>query len=174
MEVKCKYQRGRLVEGQWVLGGICRETRQVFLVPVDNRDGATLLSIIEEYVAPKTHIVSDCWKGYDSLQQSSKNYTHSTVNHSQNFVGKYNSLTLALALALTLALILSLSLTLTLALTLTITLALTLSLTLALTLALILSLSLTLALTLALTLTLSLTQALALTLTLSLNPNPNP
>ena len=113
-----------------VLGGICRETRQVFLVPVDSRDGATLLSITEEYVAPKTHIVSDCWKGYDSLQQSSKNYTHSTVNHSQNFVGKYNSLTLALAL--TLALTLALALTLTLSLTLTLALALTLSLTLSL------------------------------------------
>ena len=52
---KRKYQRGRLVEGQWVLEGICRETRQVFLVPVDSRDGATLVAIIEEYVALKTH-----------------------------------------------------------------------------------------------------------------------
>ena len=123
---KRKYQRGRLVEGQWVLGGICQETRQVFLVPVDSRDGVTLLRIIEEYVAPKTHIVSDCWKGYDSLQQSNKNYTHSTVNHSHNFVGMYNSLTLALTL--TLSLTLTLALTLTLSLTLTLALTLTLSL----------------------------------------------
>ena len=50
---KRKYQRGRLVEGQWVLGGICRETRQVFLVPVDSRDGATLLSIIENMLRRK-------------------------------------------------------------------------------------------------------------------------
>ena len=35
---KRKYQSGRLVEGQWLLGGICRETRQVLLVPVDSRD----------------------------------------------------------------------------------------------------------------------------------------
>ena len=104
VNTKRKYQRGRLVEGQWVLGGICRETRQVFLVPVESRDGAILLRIIEEYVALKMHIVRDCWKGYDSLQQSSKNYTHSNVNHSQTFVGKYNSLTLALALTLTISL----------------------------------------------------------------------
>ena len=45
---KHKYQRGRLVEGQWVLGGICWETRQVFLVPVDTRDDAILLRIIEK------------------------------------------------------------------------------------------------------------------------------
>ena len=101
---KRKYQRGRIVEGQWVLGGICRETRQVFLVPVERRDGATLIAIIEEYVAPNTHIVTDCWKGYDGLLQSRNHYTHSTVNHSQNFVGKYNTLTLALGLALTLTL----------------------------------------------------------------------
>ena len=97
---KRKYQRGRLVERQWVLGGICRETLQAFLVPFDSRDGATIVGIIEEHVALKTHIVSDCWKGYDALLQSRNNYTHSTVNHSQNFVGKYNSLALALALAL--------------------------------------------------------------------------
>ena len=32
---KRKYQRGRLIEGQWVLGGgggICRKTREIFLV----------------------------------------------------------------------------------------------------------------------------------------------
>ena len=31
---KPKFQRGRLVEGQSVVEGICQETRQVFLVPV--------------------------------------------------------------------------------------------------------------------------------------------
>ena len=28
---KKKYNKGRLVEGQWVIGGICRETGDVFL-----------------------------------------------------------------------------------------------------------------------------------------------
>ena len=77
---------------------------EVYLVPVDSREGATLVCIIEEYVAPKTHIISDCWKRYDSLQQSCNNHTHSTVNHYQNFVGKYNFLTLILALSLTITL----------------------------------------------------------------------
>ena len=30
--VKRKYSRGRPVEGQWVFGGICRETSDSFLV----------------------------------------------------------------------------------------------------------------------------------------------
>ena len=42
---------------------ICQETRQVFLVPVQ--------SLIEEYVAPKGHIIIDCWNGYESITQSS-------------------------------------------------------------------------------------------------------
>jgi len=28
---KTKYNKGRLVEGQWVVGGICRETKDMFL-----------------------------------------------------------------------------------------------------------------------------------------------
>ena len=101
----CKSGRNQvqLRKGLWFEGANILYRKSILLVPVDSRDRATLLRIIE-YVAPKTHIVSDCWKGYDSLQQSSKNYTHSTVNHSQNFVGKYNSLTLALTLSLTLTL----------------------------------------------------------------------
>ena len=43
---KRKYNVGRLVEGQWVFGGVCRETRQCFMVPVEQRDRATLLTIV--------------------------------------------------------------------------------------------------------------------------------
>ena len=35
---KSKYNRGRVIEGQWVLGGICRETKQVFMMTVPPRD----------------------------------------------------------------------------------------------------------------------------------------
>ena len=28
---KRKYNRGRVIEGQWVLSGICRENKQVFM-----------------------------------------------------------------------------------------------------------------------------------------------
>ncbi|RUS84503.1 hypothetical protein EGW08_007742 [Elysia chlorotica] len=56
---KRKYHRGRVVEGQWVLGGICRETRDCFLVPVQDRGADTLLSIIRERVAPGTTVLTD-------------------------------------------------------------------------------------------------------------------
>ena len=38
---KRKYNVGRVVEGQWVFGGICRETQQFFMVPVPDRTSDT-------------------------------------------------------------------------------------------------------------------------------------
>lgn len=49
---KRKFNVGRLVEGQWVFGGICCETRAFFLVPVEKRDSDTLLSVIKDKIEP--------------------------------------------------------------------------------------------------------------------------
>lgn len=57
-----KYYRGHKVEGQWVFGGVERGTGRCFMVPVENRNSDTLLSIIKEYILPGTTIISDCWK----------------------------------------------------------------------------------------------------------------
>ena len=81
---KRKYNVGRVIEGQWVFGGICRETRDIFFVPVADRTADTLLAIIKEYVHEGTTIISDCWKAYNCLKQ--EGYNHLTVNHSVNFV----------------------------------------------------------------------------------------
>jgi len=59
---KRKYNRGHIVEGQWVFGGVERETNRCFLVPVESRDQQTLLSIIKDWILPGTTIVSDFWK----------------------------------------------------------------------------------------------------------------
>ena len=83
---KRKFHRGRVVKGQWVFGGICRETREVFLVPLpDNkRDRATLEPIILSHILPGTTVISDCWKAYDHL--GDVGFQHLTVNHSLHFV----------------------------------------------------------------------------------------
>lgn len=87
---KRKYNKGRHVEGQWVLGGICRETGDIFLAtcPNNKRDATTLLDIIERHVHKESTIVTDCWRAYDRLDQDG--WQHMTVNHEYNFVGMYN------------------------------------------------------------------------------------
>ena len=83
---KRKYNRGRLVKNQWVFGGIDRDTRECFAVLVDQRNAATLLPIIDQFILPGTTIYSDEWAAYNNIVNSPNNYTHGTVNHSRNFV----------------------------------------------------------------------------------------
>lgn len=81
---KRKYYRGHHVEGQWVFGGIERDSRKCFIIAVEDRSEATLLPLIEKYIEKGTTIISDCWKGYINLRKHG--YEHITVNHSKEFV----------------------------------------------------------------------------------------
>ena len=48
------YSRGRYIEGEWVFGGICRETKACFFIVVGQRDIDTLLAIIHSHILPGT------------------------------------------------------------------------------------------------------------------------
>ena len=74
---KMKYHRGRPIEGKWVFGGICRETKACFLVPVERRDRDTLLPIIRAHILPGTRVMSDLWKAYDCLTKRGLRSSHS-------------------------------------------------------------------------------------------------
>ena len=52
---KRKYNVIRLIEGQWVFGGICCETRDFFLVPEEDRSAETLLGVIQQYIRRHDH-----------------------------------------------------------------------------------------------------------------------
>jgi transposase-like protein len=80
---KRKHHRGHHVKGQWVFGGLERESGRVFMVAVDDRTRATLLPIIKDWILPGTTIISDCWKPYDTLNQ--EDFDHLRVNHSISF-----------------------------------------------------------------------------------------
>jgi transposase-like protein len=81
---KVKYGRGHPVKAGWVFVGIERERPEnLFLVPVVERNAATLIPIIKEYVAPGMTIISDCWKAYSGLDR--ENFFYETVNHSLHF-----------------------------------------------------------------------------------------
>lgn len=78
---------GRVLPQQWVFGGICRETSECFMFAVENRRADTLMPIIQQYILPGTHIISDQWPAYNGITAApGMNYTHNTVNHSRNFV----------------------------------------------------------------------------------------
>jgi transposase-like protein len=80
-----KYHKGRKVEGVWVLGMVEKTPeRKIVCLPVDKRDGATLIPLIKKYVHPESIIHTDKWGGYIKL--SELEYQHFSVNHSKNFV----------------------------------------------------------------------------------------
>ncbi|RWR99692.1 hypothetical protein B4U79_11355, partial [Dinothrombium tinctorium] len=83
---------GRVLRSQevWVFGGICRETKECFVAPVLRRDEATLLPLIQNNIESGSHIVSDMWAAYRNIQTKLQGYTHSSVNHSENFVDPTN------------------------------------------------------------------------------------
>lgn len=83
---KRKYNRGHHVDGVWVVGGVERTAeRKLFVVEVENRNAETLKEIIEEYVIHGSIIYTDCWRGYNFLNNN-ENFTHQTVNHSVAFI----------------------------------------------------------------------------------------
>lgn len=85
--VKRKYNRGRMLAAGWLFGGIERRNDghfNCFMRLVYNRSGAHLKHLIQQHVAPGTHIVTDGWGGYVGLQ--ALGYEHCVVIHEENFV----------------------------------------------------------------------------------------
>jgi transposase-like protein len=72
-----KYNRDHLVMGQWVFGGIERNSGITFFVPVLNGFADTLVGVIHDRIEPGTTVISDCWGAYQNLDQ--EGYTHLTL-----------------------------------------------------------------------------------------------
>uniref|UniRef100_A0A182YRE3 DDE_Tnp_IS1595 domain-containing protein n=1 Tax=Anopheles stephensi TaxID=30069 RepID=A0A182YRE3_ANOST len=81
-----KYNVGRISASntQWLVGGICRETGEIFLERVPNRSQATLNDLVVRHVETGTTIITDCWAGYNGLVV--QGFPHDTVNHSIHFL----------------------------------------------------------------------------------------
>ena len=79
-----KYNRGRLSEGVWLLGGLDRNTQDVFLTIVEDRSADTLVPINLYWIKPGTTIMSDEWRAYGPLGQHG--FDHLTVHHSLHFL----------------------------------------------------------------------------------------
>nr|CAD2183380.1 unnamed protein product [Meloidogyne enterolobii] len=83
---KREYERGRVVEGSWILGMIDIETNELRLeiCPDNKRDKDTLLSLITKHVRPDSTIFTDFWRGYADL--FANGFEHYCVNHQLHFV----------------------------------------------------------------------------------------
>lgn len=44
-----KYNRGRLITGQWLFAGVERHTKKMFIIPVPSRKAEVLLPLIEKH-----------------------------------------------------------------------------------------------------------------------------
>ncbi|KAL7073284.1 hypothetical protein ACQ4LE_007346 [Meloidogyne hapla] len=77
-----KYNRGRRIDGHWVLGLIENNSEDFRLIicPDNIRDAATLIPIIKKHVQEGSEIRTDAWRAYSTLNQNG--YTHNVVNHS--------------------------------------------------------------------------------------------
>ncbi|KAG1032703.1 hypothetical protein G6F43_013714 [Rhizopus delemar] len=82
-----KYNKGKRVDGVWVVGGVERTPeRKVFLLTVPNRNQNTLKLIIDTFVKDGSFVMVDCWKGYKGIDSDpSRNLVVQTVNHSKTF-----------------------------------------------------------------------------------------
>ena len=79
---KRKYNRGRVVDGHWVFGGIERGSRECFLVEMEKQDAATLCPHISQHVRLGIIVLGDELSSYNQLSTGN---THLTVNHSLHF-----------------------------------------------------------------------------------------
>ena len=87
--INIQYHRGRAArQERWVFG-MCDtsvEPALGYMELVPDRTASTLLPIIQAHVRPGTDIQSDQWRAYNSVAQLPNVASHSTVNHSLNFV----------------------------------------------------------------------------------------
>ncbi|CAK1597651.1 unnamed protein product [Parnassius mnemosyne] len=79
---KRKYNKGRHIEGHWVLGLIedGSEDLRLEVCPENVRSAEVLVPLIQKHVIEGSIIHTDCWRAYDCL--GSYGYIHKKVNHS--------------------------------------------------------------------------------------------
>ncbi len=80
-----KFNKERIVDGSWILGMIDLDGGyRLEICPDNKRDKTTLRDLITKNVADGSTIMTDCWKGYEGLNDIG--IQQLTVNHSYHYV----------------------------------------------------------------------------------------
>ncbi|KAG0438608.1 hypothetical protein DMUE_2988 [Dictyocoela muelleri] len=61
---KRKFNRGRVTNGQWYVGGVEKGTKKAFIIPVLNSISDTMSRIIYENILPVSIIITNQWRAY--------------------------------------------------------------------------------------------------------------
>jgi hypothetical protein len=89
-----KYNRGRLYNTEtsrlWIVGGVCRLTRQAFMVRVPNRTIDVIDYLLETRIELGSILITDAARVYMGVHNRI-GMEHESVNHSLNFVNPRNS-----------------------------------------------------------------------------------
>lgn len=85
---KRKYNTGRSFESLWCIGGICRETKEVFYTISRRRNADLITSTILKHVDIETRVITDEWRGYRKL--TSVGFDHHTICHKKHKVDPNN------------------------------------------------------------------------------------
>ena len=86
-----KYNRGRILNGAWYVGGIERGSRNCFIVPVETRNAVNIAAVIAANVRVGTLIITDQWRAYGRALHDLGGYEHETINLSIQFVDPFNN-----------------------------------------------------------------------------------
>lgn len=71
---------------QWVIGGVCKETKECFIVEVAHRSGPALLNSIRNHIAEGSIIYSECWRRYN-VEELKGAFADLKMSHKFDFVG---------------------------------------------------------------------------------------
>src|ERR1700727_1945614 len=82
-----KGQAGRSMAGDTgkkvTVIGMVERKGSVRAVVSDNVEGSTMLGLVKQYVLPKSVVMTDEFKSYNSLDRHLNRYDHRTINHSE-------------------------------------------------------------------------------------------
>ncbi|XP_047488392.1 uncharacterized protein LOC125038837 [Penaeus chinensis] len=86
---KMKYEKGKSLSQIWVFGGIERDSKNYFIVPLEEPLSQNLMSLIQKYIRPGSVIVSNRWNAYSSINDY--DYVHQVINHSGDSTDEENA-----------------------------------------------------------------------------------
>ncbi|ODM72945.1 hypothetical protein Ocin01_20190, partial [Orchesella cincta] len=83
-----KYNRGHRIQGEsvWILGGICRESKERFVVRIAKRNRASIYAALQKNVLKGSILVTDDFVVYHGVDKALGFLAHETVVHRTDFV----------------------------------------------------------------------------------------